>query len=145
MTGCFCQKRASSSPIPARASATWELRLRSHTKNARPRIRHFNATHGEDMKFLATATLAVCLATMLNGQSSTYKLESKVLLPGGGGWDYVTVDAAGRRVYVSHATHVDVMDADSLKPIGTIDGTPGVHGIAVAPEVGRGFITAGGE
>jgi DNA-binding beta-propeller fold protein YncE len=97
------------------------------------------------MKFLATATLAVCLATMLNGQSSTYKLESKVLLPGGGGWDYVTVDAAGRRVYVSHATHVDVMDADSLKPIGTIDGTPGVHGIAVAPEVGRGFITAGGE
>lgn len=96
------------------------------------------------MKLLATI-LTVCLATIPSGNSSSYKLETRVLLPGGGGWDYVTVDPGERRVYLSHATHVDVVDADSLQPIGTIEGTPGVHGIAIAPEAGRGFITAGGS
>jgi DNA-binding beta-propeller fold protein YncE len=74
---------------------------------------------------------------------SGYREVNKVAIPGTGGWDYVTVDAAARRVYVSHATQVEVLDADSLKVIGTISDTPGVHGIAVAPEVGKGFITAG--
>jgi hypothetical protein len=64
-------------------------------------------------------------------------------LPGGGGWDYVFVDASARRVYVSHATQVEVLNADTFEPVGTIPNTPGVHGIAVAPEFGRGFITAG--
>src|SRR5262245_20482722 len=72
-----------------------------------------------------------------------YHIIKKVPLPGTGGWDYVFVDAPGRRVYLSHATQVEVLDADTLEPVGTIPNTPGVHGIAVATEFGRGFITAG--
>jgi YVTN family beta-propeller protein len=72
-----------------------------------------------------------------------YQPLKKVSVPGTGGWDYVTVDAAGRRVYVSHSTQVDVLDADSFAVVGTIPNTPGVHGIAIAGDAGRGYISAG--
>jgi YVTN family beta-propeller protein len=72
-----------------------------------------------------------------------YQLLKKVAVPGTGGWDYITVDAAGRRVYISHATQVEVLDADSYAQVGTIPNTPGAHGVALAPESGRGYITAG--
>jgi DNA-binding beta-propeller fold protein YncE len=72
-----------------------------------------------------------------------YQLLKKVPVPGSGGWDYVSVDDAARRVYVSHSTQVDVLDADSLALVGTIPNTPGVHGVAIAPESGRGYISAG--
>jgi DNA-binding beta-propeller fold protein YncE len=72
-----------------------------------------------------------------------YQLLKKVAVPGAGGWDYVTVDDAARRVYVSHSTQVDVLDADSFAHVGTIPNTPGVHGIAIATEFGRGYISAG--
>jgi YVTN family beta-propeller protein len=72
-----------------------------------------------------------------------YQLLKKVDVPGIGGWDYVSVDAAARRVYISHSSQVDVLDADTLALVGTIANTPGVHGIAIAPEVGRGYVSAG--
>ncbi len=72
-----------------------------------------------------------------------YQVSKKIPLPGTGGWDYLTVDATARRLYVSHATQVVVLDADSLEIVGTIPGLSGVHGIAVAPEFGKGFITSG--
>ena len=72
-----------------------------------------------------------------------YHLIKKIPLAGGTSWDYVFVDAEGRRVYVSHGTQVEVLDADTFAYIATIPNTPGVHGIAVAREFGRGFITAG--
>ena len=72
-----------------------------------------------------------------------YQLLKKVPVPGTGGWDYVTVDDIARRVYVSHSTQVDVLDADSFAQVGTIPDTPGVHGIAIAPEAGRGYVSAG--
>jgi DNA-binding beta-propeller fold protein YncE len=74
---------------------------------------------------------------------SGYRLMNQVVLGGAGGWDYLTVDAQARRVYISHANQVEVLDADSQKSIGTIPDTPGVHGIALAPDLGRGFISAG--
>jgi DNA-binding beta-propeller fold protein YncE len=74
---------------------------------------------------------------------SGYREINKVTIPGPTGWDYVTVDSGNRRVYVSHATQVEVLDADTLKVVGSIPGTPGVHGIAIAPEAGKGFISAG--
>src|SRR5712692_3657329 len=77
------------------------------------------------------------------GASSGYHLLKKVALTGTGGWDYVTVDAAARRVYIAHATQIEVLDADTNEPVATILDTPGVHGVAVASEFGRGFITAG--
>jgi len=72
-----------------------------------------------------------------------YQLLKKVAVPGTGGWDYITVDAAGRRVYISHATQVEVLDADSYAQVGTIPNAPGAHGVGLAPESGRGYITAG--
>jgi DNA-binding beta-propeller fold protein YncE len=69
----------------------------------------------------------------------TYKLG------GEGGWDYLEVDAEAHRVFISRATHVVVIDEDSGKVVGDIPDTPGVHGIALAPELGRGFISNGRE
>jgi YVTN family beta-propeller protein len=72
-----------------------------------------------------------------------YELVKTVAVPGTGGWDYLTVDESARRVYVSHSTQVDVLDADAYTVVGTIPKTPGVHGIALATEFGRGYISAG--
>jgi hypothetical protein len=72
-----------------------------------------------------------------------YHVIDKIHLGGEGGWDYLTVDSAARRLYVSHATHVVVVDIDSGKLAGDIPDTPGVHGIALAPELNRGFISNG--
>ena len=62
---------------------------------------------------------------------------------GDGGWDYLTVDAASRRVFISRGTHVMVVDADSGKVVGDIPGTEGVHGIALAPDLKKGFTSNG--
>src|SRR5262249_16391671 len=59
------------------------------------------------------------------------------------GWDYVAVDSDARRVYVTHGTHVVVMNADTYAIEGDIPDTPGVHGVALAPDLGRGFISNG--
>jgi len=74
-----------------------------------------------------------------------YKVTQRIAIPGTGGWDYLTVDEAARRLYVSHGTQVEVIDLDSKTLVGTIPNTPGVHGVALAPELGRGFITNGGN
>jgi DNA-binding beta-propeller fold protein YncE len=72
-----------------------------------------------------------------------YHLDKTFPVPGDGGWDYLTVDSAARRVYISHGNQVDVLDADSGEVKGTIPDTKGVHGIAVAADLGRGFISNG--
>ncbi len=72
-----------------------------------------------------------------------YELVKTVAVPGTGGWDYLTVDESARRVYISHSTQVDVLDADAYTVVGTIPKTAGVHGIALATEFGRGYISAG--
>ena len=74
---------------------------------------------------------------------SGYQVVKTVPLPGDGFWDYVGVDSDARRIYVSHGTKVLVLDADSFAVVEEIPDTQGVHGIAVAPELGRGFITNG--
>ncbi len=72
-----------------------------------------------------------------------YHVVATIKIGGEGGWDYLTVDSAARRLYVSHATHVVVVDLDAGKVAGDIPDTPGVHGIAIAPELNRGFISNG--
>jgi len=74
---------------------------------------------------------------------SGYHLIKKVKLGGEGGWDYLTVDAAGRRLFISRGTHVMVVDADSGKVLGDIPNTAGVHGIALVPEMNKGFTSNG--
>jgi len=95
----------------------------------------------------ALCTLAVLGALFVSGSIAApapgYHIIKKVALQGGTSWDYVFVDTDGRRAYVSHGTQVEVLNADTLEYVATIPDTPGVHGIAVAPEFGRGFITAG--
>jgi DNA-binding beta-propeller fold protein YncE len=71
--------------------------------------------------------------------AQTYKLG------GDGGWDYLTVDPESHRLFISRSTHVVVVDADSGKPIGDIPDTLGVHGIALADDLGRGFTSNGRE
>jgi len=93
-------------------------------------------------QFFALAVCAALVTTVVMAVVK-YELVKKVAVPGTGGWDYLTVDAAGRRVFISHSTQVDVLDADAYTVIGTIPDTPGVHGIALAPEFGRGYISAG--
>ncbi len=73
------------------------------------------------------------------------KILDRIPLPGTGGWDYVTFDTAARRIYISHATQVEVLDADSGKMVGTIADTPGVHGIAIATPFNHGFTSNGRE
>lgn len=72
-----------------------------------------------------------------------YHLLKKFEAGGEGGWDYLTVDSAARRLYVSRSTRVMVFDADTGKSIGEIPDTAGVHGIAIASDLGRGFTSNG--
>ncbi len=74
---------------------------------------------------------------------SGHRLVAPFPVGGEGGWDYVTADSAARRLYVSRGTHVMVVDMDSGKAVGDIPGTEGVHGIALAPELKKGFTSNG--
>jgi DNA-binding beta-propeller fold protein YncE len=92
--------------------------------------------------FVAAGFLLADLAQAAPGPSSYHVLKT-IPIGGKGGWDYCVVHSAARRVYVSHSTHVVVLDADSGAVVGNIPNTLGVHGIALATDLGRGFITAG--
>ncbi len=74
---------------------------------------------------------------------SGYHLLQRIKLGGDGGWDYLTLDVSTRRLFIARSTHVMVVDADSGKVVGDISNTPGVHGVALAPELGRGFTSNG--
>ena len=75
--------------------------------------------------------------------SSGYHLVKSLKLGGAGGWDYLTVDQATHRIFISRGTHVIVVDPDQGKIIGDIPDTQGVHGIALASEFNRGYTTNG--
>lgn len=91
------------------------------------------------MRKLLTLTLIAATAFAAEG----YKVLNKIKVGGTGGWDYLTVDETNRRLYVSHGTLVEVVDPDAGKVVGQIKELHGVHGIAVAPELNKGFITNG--
>ncbi len=92
---------------------------------------------------VAIFTAAFLLAASDAPGASGYKVIKTVPISGEGGWDYIYVDSDARRIYVSHATQVVVLDADSYGVVGSIPDTQGVHGIAIAPELGRGFTSNG--
>src|SRR5262245_30698600 len=87
---------------------------------------------------------ASILAAPVIGRSQTFKVE-KFDITGEGGTDYVTVEAATGRVFVSRATHMMVVDGATGKVLGDIPNTPGVHGAGLATKVGHGFTTNGGD
>jgi DNA-binding beta-propeller fold protein YncE len=98
-------------------------------------------------RFLGAAAFGILgiLALPACGAAGSYKLLKEIPVGGEGGWDYLTVDEAGRRLYVSHGTKVEVIDIDKETVVGQIADTPGVHGIAVAPKLGLGFTSNGRE
>jgi DNA-binding beta-propeller fold protein YncE len=96
------------------------------------------------VRWTSSLTLLVA-AVALAAAGPGYKVVKTYQVGGDGGWDYLTADAAARRLYISRATHVIVLDLDSGKTIGDIADTPGVHGIALAPDLGRGFVSNGRE
>ena len=92
---------------------------------------------------LAPIALSLALFSGTAMAQSGYTILQKIVIPGTGGWDYLNVDESARRLYISHGTQVEVVDIDAKSIVGTLPGTPGVHGIALAPELGRGFTSNG--
>jgi DNA-binding beta-propeller fold protein YncE len=90
---------------------------------------------------LLVTTLAAGGAAGARAQD--YKVLQRATLGGEGGWDLLAVDAAAHRLYVARGTRVMVIDADTLKLVGEIPDTAGVHGVAVASDLGRGFTSNG--
>ncbi len=103
-------------------------------------------TKGNFMRHVLRASLVLLVATVAFAAAGPgYKVVNTYKVGGDGGWDYLTADASARRLYISRGTHVMVLDLDSGKSVGDIADTPGVHGIALAPELGKGFTSNGRE
>lgn len=98
-----------------------------------------------------TLILILCIGIMSNApaaltvDATSYKVINKVTVGGDGGWDYLSIDPSARRLYISRGNHLMVLDADSITQVGDITETPGVHGAAIAPDLGRGFTSNGGN
>ena len=95
--------------------------------------------------FATAAVLSLVVVAGLQGQEGPYHAGPVITIGGEGGWDYLSVDSAAHRLYVSHATHVVVVDTQTNKVVGDIPDTPGVHGFAAVPELGMGFSSNGRE
>jgi hypothetical protein len=100
----------------------------------------------------AAVLAAVLAATSITGmtaaagaQDAGYSVTKQIPLPGDGGWDYLEFDPARHRLFITHGTHVIVVDPRTGALLGDITNTPHVHGVALAPDLGRGFITAAGD
>ena len=99
---------------------------------------------------LQMACLMACIATGVPvlhtfGAEAPYRLVKEIPIGGEGGWDYLSIDAPARRLYVSHADKVVVVDLSKDAVCGEIANTPGVHGFALAPDLHRGFSSNGKE
>ncbi|MEP7326814.1 MAG: YncE family protein [Gemmatimonadota bacterium] len=95
-----------------------------------------------------SATVALMLSALLPGAAPAqagphYTVSKRVVLGGDTGWDYLLADTVTHRIYVSHGSHVVVLDLDNLSVVGDIPNTNGVHGIVAVPSVGRGFTSNG--
>ena len=108
---------------------------------------HFSIGRMRDTVTVLAASLAVLAAVTVTAgaQNTGYALARQIPLPGDGGWDYLEFDPAGHRLFITHGTHVIVIDPKTGALLGDITGTPHVHGIALAPDLGRGFISAAGD
>ena len=95
---------------------------------------------------LAVLAMAfVCATLALAFAPVKYEVKQKYVLGGDGGWDYLTFDPAGKRLFISRGTHVMVVDPSKGSVIGDIPNTTGVHGIALAQDLGKGFTSNGRE
>src|SRR2546427_5360180 len=91
------------------------------------------------------AFISFLLTSFALAAAPGYHVVKTYKLGGDGGWDYLTLDPASRHLYISRSTRVMVIEADSGKSVGEIADTPGVHGIALAADLDRGFTSNGRE
>jgi hypothetical protein len=101
--------------------------------------------HGKSLPLLFLIFSLSIVQETVAGQSAagSYRITKTIAIAGDEGWDYLAADSGARRIYVSHGTHVVVLDADTNAVVGDIADTQGVHGIAIAADVGRGFTSNG--
>jgi len=97
----------------------------------------------------AAPVLIAAFALILSGSAfaaaPVYKVINKIKIGGGVRWDYAFLDSANHRLYISHGTQTEVLDTATDKLVGTIPDTKGVHGIAIANDLGKGFTSDGGD
>lgn len=93
---------------------------------------------------LAAGAAAALVFAAAAQASPQYHIVQTVQLPGEGGWDDMAFETGGQRLFIAHGARVDVIDTRSLARVAEIPDTPGVHGIALAADLGRGYISAGG-
>ena len=98
-----------------------------------------------ELKSSFFGALAVCLglSVAIANAQKPYHLETKWSVAGDGGWDYLTVDSAAHKLYIAHATEVNVLDLNTGRALGTIGGLKRCHGIVIAPDGKTGFISDG--
>jgi DNA-binding beta-propeller fold protein YncE len=89
--------------------------------------------------------VCMCAGAVKAFSPAQYQVKQKYVLGGEGGWDYLTFDPAGKRLFISRGTHVMVVDPYKGSVLGDIPDTPGVHGIALAQDLGKGFTSNGRE
>ena len=99
----------------------------------------------KNLRIYSGMVFVLFASLILNGQNtnSEYRIIKKFNLPGDGGWDYLSVDEPGSRLFVSHGTMVQVINLKTGQLVGTVDDTPGVHGIAIAGDLNKAFISEG--
>jgi DNA-binding beta-propeller fold protein YncE len=103
------------------------------------------------LRFLRSFCQILILSSLTMGSPSIcapisgYHVSHAISLDGDDGWDYIAIDSSSRQLYVSHGKQVEILDADSGNKIGVIPNTPGVHGVAVAADLKRGFTSNGGD
>jgi len=93
----------------------------------------------------ALVASAIAWQAPLGAADGPYRLLKEIPVGTEGGWDYASVDSAAKRLYVTHGTMVVVIDTEKNAVVGTIAPTPGVHGFAIAPDLGKGFASNGRE
>lgn len=96
-------------------------------------------------QLVVPAALFAAMLLTAAAPAVNYHLARTYVLGGTGGWDYLIFDANSKRLFISRGTHVMVVDPRAGKIVGDIPNTPGVHGIALAPEVGKGFTSNGAD
>src|ERR1051325_2540959 len=94
---------------------------------------------------LLFTTSVLFTAMAARAAQTDYHLLKEIPVGGAAAWDYLSVDESARRLYLSHGTEVVVIDIDKDAVVGTITNTPGVHGLAPAPDLGRGYVSCGRE
>jgi DNA-binding beta-propeller fold protein YncE len=97
------------------------------------------------MKKVLVIVLTAAVFAAVPAFAQQFKVTDQVKLGGDGGWDYLTYDKDGQRLFITRGSHVMVVDAKSLKVAADIPDLSGIHGVALAPEFNRGFVSNGGD